>query len=121
MSLLTQNAFGQAATIESTDATGEIRGTVKYVADPQQPWRLGRYYIRNAKSGELAEAVVAISRRGLKAVDEKREPAIVVVDQINFQFTPETTAIKVGDHVRFLNSDNHAHNVKRPTLAFRLM
>ncbi len=101
---------------------GTIQGTVKYIADPKQPWRLGRYYIRNAKSGELAEAVVAISKRGLKGPDEKREPATVVVDQKDFQFTPETTAIRVGDHVRFLNSDNHPHNVKtsQPDFSFNV-
>ncbi len=111
-------AFGQKTPTDSKGTVGAIRGTVKYVADPQHPWRLGRYYIRHAKSGELAEAVVAISRRGLKAVDENREPVTVVVDQKNFQFTPETTAIRVGDHVRFLNSDNHAHNVKTSHAGF---
>ena len=102
--------------------TGTIQGTVKYFADPQHPWRLGRYYIRNAKSGELAEAVVAISGRGLNATDETREPVTVVVDQKDFQFTPETTAIRAGDHVRFLNSDDHAHNVRtsHPDFSFNV-
>jgi plastocyanin len=110
--MLPSLGFGQANSTENKAATGTIRGTVKYIADPQHPWRLGRYYIRNAKSGELAEAVIAISQRGLKPLDEKRDPITVVVDQKDFQFKPETTAIRVGDHVRFLNSDNHAHNVK---------
>jgi len=105
-------AFGQATSTENKAATGTIRGTVKYIADPQHPWRLGRYYIRNAKTGELAEAVIAISQRGLKAPNENREPVTVEVDQKDFQFKPETTAIRVGDQVRFLNSDSHAHNVK---------
>ncbi len=90
---------------------GTVRGTVAYMADPAYPWRLGRYYIKNPKTGLLAEAVVAISSRGLKANDN-HEPRTVVVDQKDFQFTPETTAIRAGDHVRFLNSDNHTHNVK---------
>jgi plastocyanin len=110
--MLPSLGFGQANSTENKAETGTIRGTVKYIADPQHPWRLGRYYIRNAKSGELAEAVIAISQRGLKPLDEKRDPITVVVDQKDFQFKPETTAIRVGDHVRFLNSDNHAHNVK---------
>lgn len=118
LAALPQFARGQDVPTEDKDATGVIRGTVKYLAAPHHPWRLGRYYIRNAKSGELAEAVVAISRRGLRAVDEKREPVTVVVDQKNFQFTPETSAIRVGDHVRFLNSDNHAHNVKTSHAGF---
>jgi len=114
--------FCQEASPENISTTGTIHGTVKYFADPQHPWRLGRYYIRNAKSGELAEAVVAISRRGLKATNEKREPVTVVVDQKDFQFTPETTAIRVGDHVRFLNSDSHAHNVRtsHPDFSFNV-
>jgi len=103
-------------------STGSIQGSVRYVANLQYPWRLGRYYIRNAKSGELAEAVVAISKRGLKATDEKRAPVTVVIDQKDFQFTPETTAIRVGDQVRFLNSDNHPHNVKssHPDFSFNV-
>ena len=47
------------------ESTGTVRGTVVYVADPAHPWRLGRYYIKNAKSGLLAEAVVSISKRGV--------------------------------------------------------
>jgi plastocyanin len=114
--------YCQTLSPEDTSPTGTIQGTVKYVADPTHPWRLGRYYIRNAKSGELAEAVVAISARGLKSRMETREPATVVIDQKNFQFTPETTAIRAGDHVRFLNSDNHAHNVKtsHPDFSFNV-
>jgi plastocyanin len=114
--------FGQEASTESTTTTGSIKGIVRYIADSQHPWRLGRYYIRNAKSGELAEAVVAIANRGLKTTDPKRTPATVEVDQKDFQFTPETIAIRAGDHVRFLNSDNHAHNVKtsHPDFSFNV-
>ncbi|MCA9127961.1 MAG: hypothetical protein KDB22_12785 [Planctomycetales bacterium] len=92
--------------------TGTVVGTVVFVPSPEHPWRLGRYYIKNAKSGELAEAVVALTSRGLKASDTDRQPVTVVVDQKNFQFTPETTAIRAGDRVRFLNSDDQSHNVK---------
>ena len=114
--------YCQESTTGNASTTGTIQGTVKYFADPQHPWRLGRYYIRKAKSGELAEAVVAISARGLKSPPEKREPVIVEIDQKNFQFTPETTAIRVGDHVRFLNSDDHTHNVKtsHPDFSFNV-
>ncbi|MEZ6032127.1 MAG: carboxypeptidase regulatory-like domain-containing protein [Planctomycetaceae bacterium] len=114
--------YCQVPSPEDTSLTGTIQGTVRYAADPTHPWRLGRYYIRNAKSGELAEAVVAISARGLKSPVETRESATVVIDQKNFQFTPETTAIRAGDRVRFLNSDNHAHNVKtsHPDFSFNV-
>ena len=111
-----QTAIAQEAT------TGTIRGTVRYEADPQRPWRLGRYYIQNAKTGELAEAVVAIHQRGLQGPEENRSPATTTIDQKNFQFIPETIAIRAGDQVRFLNSDDHVHNVKtfHPRLSFNI-
>jgi len=102
--------------------TGTVRGTVIYAADPQLPWRLGRYYIKDSKTGRLAEAVVAISQRGLQADDPRRPAATITVDQKNFQFIPETSAIRAGDHVRFINSDNHTHNVKtsHPKFSFNV-
>ena len=103
-------AGGSAAVAE--DATGTVRGTVRYVTDPSRPWRLGRYYIRRAQTGELAEAVVALQSRGLRDPNGHRDPVTVTVDQKNFQFVPETSVIHVGDQVRFLNSGDHAHNVK---------
>ncbi|MCA9265623.1 MAG: hypothetical protein KDA60_17300 [Planctomycetales bacterium] len=93
-------------------ATGTIRGKVVYVANTQKPWRLGRYYIRNAKSGEIAEAVVALADRQLASHDTDRVARTVAIDQKNFQFVPEVVAIHAGDHVRFLNNDTHTHNVK---------
>lgn len=92
--------------------TGTITGKVTYRNDPQRPWRLGRYYLRNGKSGELAEAVVAISRRGLKGPEGSRSAETVTIDQKNFQFTPETVAIRAGDQVKFTNSDTQVHNVQ---------
>jgi plastocyanin len=103
-------------------STGTIHGTVLYEADPLKPWRLGRYYIRNAKVGELAEAVVAISDRGLTDSEVSRSPATITIDQKNFQFIPETVAIRTDDQIRFLNSDDHVHNVKsaHPKLSFNI-
>ena len=92
--------------------TGTITGKVVYKSNPERPWRLGRYYIRNAAKGELAEAVVAISRRGLKGPDAAREPQTATIDQKDFQFTPETIAIRAGDQVKFINSDPQVHNVQ---------
>lgn len=92
--------------------TGTITGKVIYQSDPKQPWRLGRYYIKNAKSGELAEAVVALYRGGLKGPEATREPQTVTIDQKDFQFTPETVAIRAGDRVKFTNSDPQVHNVR---------
>ncbi|MBM3998363.1 MAG: hypothetical protein FJ297_02275 [Planctomycetes bacterium] len=96
----------------SEPGMGTIRGTVSYQADAARPWRLSRYYVRKPGTGELAEAVVALSRRGLKGADADREAQTVTVDQKDFQFTPESVAIRVGDRVRFLNSDHQVHNVR---------
>jgi len=92
--------------------TGTIAGKVLYKSDRKRPWRLGRYYIQNAWTGELAETVVALSRRGLKGPETPRAPEAVTVDQKDFQFTPETVAIRAGDRVKFLNSDNQVHNIQ---------
>ena len=90
--------------------TGVVEGTVVYRADKQRPWRYARYYVKKRDRGQLAESVVVIrvdSREPQLA--EKRAP--VIVDQRNFQFTPETIAIRVGDRVKFLNNDKGIHNV----------
>ena len=92
--------------------TGTVIGVVIYKADAKRAWRYARYYVKNRKTGELAEAVVAISGSGLKKSAPPRKPATVVVDQKNFIFIPETTAIRTGDRVKFLNSDKQLHNVK---------
>ncbi|MEZ6098837.1 MAG: carboxypeptidase regulatory-like domain-containing protein [Pirellulaceae bacterium] len=106
------NRVGTQSTSSTVATTGSVRGTVTYAADPQQPWRLGRYYIRKSRTGELSEAVVAITDRGLAASDAKRTPATITIDQKNFQFEPEVVSVRAGDKVRFLNSDNQTHNVR---------
>lgn len=90
--------------------SGAIEGTVTYKADAKRPWRYARYYIKNAKTGDLAEAVVAL--RAKPPADEQRSPETIVVDQQNFQFQPETVAIRRGDSVQFTNSDSATHNVQ---------
>lgn len=94
-----------------TAATGTVEGTVTYRADVKRPWRYARYYVQRAKSGELAEAVVALKREGLRAV-QPSPPESVTIDQKNFQFLPETVAIRRGDSVTFTNSDQTVHNVR---------
>jgi plastocyanin len=92
--------------------TATITGKVLYRSDQERPWRLGRYYIKDARTGELAEAVAALSRRGLKGPEPSPVPQTVTIDQKDFQFTPETVAIRAGDRVRFLNHDPQLHNVQ---------
>ena len=106
------NAASPTQAESSLPGTGTITGKVLYKSDRQRPWRLGRYYIKNARTGELAETVVAISRRGLKGAEASRVPETVTVDQKDFQFTPETVAIRAGDRVKFLNNDTQIHNVQ---------
>lgn len=90
---------------------GTISGTVTYRADPNRPWRLSRYYIKRVRTGEVAEAVVALRGRNLK--DQASGGAqTVTIDQKDYQFSPETTAIRVGDTIKFTNSDGATHNVQ---------
>lgn len=110
----------QAGPIDALQ-TGTLEGTVIYRADAERPWRYARYYVKDRRQGQLAEAVVA-----LKSGAIRREPsdkaATVVVDQRDFQFIPETVAIRAGDRVRFLNNDQQVHNVRtvHPRHAFNV-
>ena len=94
------------------EQTGVIEGTVTYRSDTKRPWRYGRYYIKEAASGELAEAVVALRGKKLSGSAAPTEPASVTIDQKNFQFVPETVIVRVGDSVTFTNSDDAQHNVR---------
>ena len=62
------------------------------------------------KTGELAEAVVAL--RDKPVADSSRQPQTIVIDQENFRFTPETAVIRRGDSVKFTNADQTTHNVQ---------
>ena len=108
ISLLTATLSGQQPSPSTT--SGAVEGIVTYQADASRPWRYSRYYIKDPKAGQLAEAVVAISGPGIQPQTvEKLEPA--VIDQKDFQFIPETVAIRAGQSVKFLNSDKELHNV----------
>ncbi|HEY2411436.1 MAG TPA: carboxypeptidase regulatory-like domain-containing protein [Pirellulaceae bacterium] len=89
---------------------GTVEGVIAYQADPARPWRYARYYVKQAKAGELAEAVVAI--RAKPVAENDRQPQTIVIDQHNFQFTPETVVIRRGDSVKFTNADQATHNVQ---------
>jgi plastocyanin len=91
--------------------SGTIAGTVSYQADPKRPWRQARYYIKDPAKGQLAEALIALIGKDLGKNSTKPKPAMTVVDQKNFMFTPEIVAIRAGDSVKFLNSDKELHNV----------
>ena len=107
----TVTGYGEDPAIAKSVASGTVEGSVIYHADSKRPWRYSRYYIKDAKSGELAEAVVALHGKGL-SLPRDREPATVKIDQKNFQFLPETVAIRRGDSVTFTNSDQATHNVQ---------
>ena len=107
------------AGFKKTGPVGNVVGRVLYEADSKRPWRLGRYYIKNAKRGELAEAVVGLTNPQLRAGPAPRKPATVIVDQKNFRFIPETVAIRAGDGVKFLNSDPEVHNVRSLGFAYQ--
>lgn len=93
-------------------AGGTVTGVVRYRADPARPWKFGRYYVKNPARGELAEAVVNLEFAA-PLPTPPASPAVrtQTVDQVNFQFVPETIAVRAGDLVRFTNSDDALHNV----------
>lgn len=89
-----------------------ISGVVTYVVDPAKPWRYSRYFIKNRKTGQLAETIVALRGSSLKDWPVAAKPRTTEIDQRDFQFTPQTVAIRVGDSVKFLNNDATSHNVR---------
>lgn len=107
---------GGAASVASNSAKpGEsgavIEGRVIYEADPKRRWRYGRYYIKDRKKGELAEAVVGLRGKPLKDFPAPTENQTWNMDQKDVRFTPETLAIRAGDRVKFTNSDRQVHNI----------
>lgn len=94
------------------DDSGAVTGRVTYTADAKRPWRYARYYVKDRSTGQLAEAVVALKGKNLKNWPAAKMPRISKMDQFNFQFVPETLAIRAGDSVQFSNSDTTTHNVK---------
>jgi len=95
----------------SAGETGTVEGVIKYVPDSKRPWRFSRYYIQNAKNGFLAETVVALERPSLSALAPAAPASKYTMDQLNYQFVPETLAIRAGDTVVISNSDDALHNV----------
>jgi plastocyanin len=104
-------AGNSSAAGETTPNTGIVEGTVTYRANPKRPWQFSRYYIKNTRQGTLAEAVVALEGSGLAASAPPPAAEKRAIDQINFQFVPETIAIRAGDSVHIKNSDEALHNV----------
>jgi len=102
----------RSARLVAEEQPGVVEGAVTYRADPKRPWRYGRYYIKQAQTGELAEAVVALRGGKLAGGGDKPKAKTVTIDQKNFQFLPETIAIRAGDSVKFINSDQATHNVQ---------
>ena len=89
-----------------------ISGSVAYVTDAARKWPYGRYYIRDRKSGRLAEAIVCLTGHGLaESKAGTAEPRMHAMDQKDFRFTPEILVVRAGDRVRFTNSDQQVHNV----------
>lgn len=107
------SALGEdrSANIAVDQTRGTVEGIITYQADGNRPWRYARYYVKDRKTGELAEAVVSLSGAPADGDGEKYDPVTVVIDQKDFRFIPETVAIRAGDRVTFKNSDAAIHNV----------
>lgn len=109
--IVARSAAGEDVAPAGSPRAGAIEGAITYWPDTKRPWRYARHYVK-AKTGELAEAVVAIRGKVLNATTSGATPSTVAVDQKDFQFQPETVAIRRGDSVKFTNSDPAAHNVQ---------
>jgi plastocyanin len=99
------------AAVTQAAEEGIVTGTVSYQPDPQKPWRYARYYVADAKMGRLAEAVVCLTDRKLRGLRPPTKSQTVAMGQEDYRFVPETIAVRVGDKVRFTNSDAALHNV----------
>ncbi len=111
VSAIAGGEIGRDRAAVAREQTGTIEGTVFYRNDRKHAWRLARYYVKKAKSGELAEAVVALNGPSLRRIKSQQEPRVVTVDQKEMRFVPETVALRAGDRVRFTNSDSQTHNI----------
>lgn len=93
-------------------AVPQLQGVISYQADPDRPWRYSRYYVSRTPQATLSECLVSLRGRGLKGLQPRATPETVHVDQQDYRFVPETVAIRLGDTVRFTNSDAALHNVR---------
>ena len=100
-----------AAENEPATKMSSIRGVVTYQADPRRSWRYARYYVKDRRKGWLAEAVVALRSKQRQSTHPTTAKT-VTMDQKNFEFLPETLAIRTGDAVRFTSRDAETHNVR---------
>ena len=97
--------------VPTTTGLGTIEGTVIYASDRARPWRYRRYYVKGRDRGPLAEAVVCLVGDNVPKVESAPKALPYVVDQKDYRFIPETLAIRVGQAVRFGNSDPTLHDV----------
>lgn len=89
-----------------------IDGVVRYAADARQPWRYSRFYVSRDGRGTLSDALVCLKGRSLRGLKPPDKPTVQHVDQQDYRFIPEVTAIRAGDQIRFTNSDAALHNVR---------
>jgi plastocyanin len=83
---------------------------------PKSPAASVRGTIRVTAAPTGAGAVVTLRALGQKPPP----PADVTIDQRQLRFLPKVTVVPLGSRVRFLNSDNEAHNVYSPEGRYNL-
>lgn len=93
-------------------AEAVVSGTIRYTADANQPWRYARFYVSRDGKATLSDALVCLRGRALRGLQPREQPMIHHVDQQDYRFIPEVSAIRVGDQIRFTNSDAALHNVR---------
>ena len=89
-----------------------IAGVVRYEADAKRPWRYSRYYVSRTPEKTLSDALVCLRNRSLRGLQPRTKPESQQVDQQDYRFIPEVSAIRAGDEIRFTNSDAALHNVR---------
>ncbi len=104
--------FAAAETLAADLESGTVEGKVVIQAADLPRWRLSRFYVRKKGDMAVAEAVVALRGMQLKGLKPPTKPIEAVIDQRDFQFSPETTAVRIGTSVKFLNNDGGTHNVR---------
>lgn len=98
------------SSVEAAEAS--VSGTIRYTADANRPWRYARFYVSRDGKATLSDALVCLRGRSLRGLQPREKPMIHHVDQQDYRFIPEVSAIRVGDQIRFTNSDAALHNVR---------
>jgi plastocyanin len=104
-------AVPEGTKIASDAGPGTIEGVVIYESDRKRPWRYRRHYVRKRTAGHLAEAVVSLADIKNTPAKKRAGAKKAVLDQKDYNFVPETQALRAGTAITFTNSDPFQHDI----------